>query len=63
MVKICPNCGKELKNNVKFCVNCGYDIKNRTRQPRIPIDKKSLIIIVLICLIIISGCYLAILLI
>lgn len=28
MIKFCPSCGRELKNEFKFCPSCGYNLKN-----------------------------------
>ena len=31
-MKICPNCGKENRNDAKFCSNCGYDFTKGDRS-------------------------------
>lgn len=28
----CPNCGKEIKNNVNFCPSCGFAIKQEDKE-------------------------------
>ncbi len=32
MGKFCPNCGKEVKENVKYCANCGSFVNDSNSQ-------------------------------
>ena len=42
-MKYCPNCGKELNDDVRFCPYCGYKIKEVTKnRSKLPVKKKSL---------------------
>ena len=31
---LCPNCGKDLKENAKFCASCGQPVKRRETERR-----------------------------
>ena len=46
--KYCANCGSELEGDVKFCANCGYDIKNRIKKPAEEVQKKNIIVAIIL---------------
>lgn len=46
----CPECNKEISDQAKTCPNCGCPIK-KPKKPKKPINKKILILVLLICVI------------
>lgn len=45
----CPECGKEISDNLLSCPNCGYDLTKRTANKTYSLNKKKIIIGILLC--------------
>ena len=51
MNKICPECGKEINENLNICQNCGYRLNNiQTKNKKKKIPVWVIILIVAACL-------------
>lgn len=52
MVKYCPKCGKKLDDDTDFCTECGNNIENKSSNNSISINKKTILIGVIVIVII-----------
>lgn len=50
----CPECGKEISDTVKKCPKCGMRIKKRMSDRFKPIEKKKIVIPIIIIVVIIG---------